>query len=78
MKIGKLELFYQTTDWKLLREEVLDFFHHECQHCLAKGKLTTEDLSVHHVNEVRLHPELAMSRYYVDEYGVRRPNLIPL
>ena len=77
IKANKVEQFYFTEDWKELRQDVLDFFHNECQECLAKGEYTRADC-VHHVNEVRHRPELALSRYYVDGKGMRQYNLVPL
>lgn len=73
----KIEQFYFTEDWKELREDVLDFFHHECQECLKNGTYTEADC-VHHVNEVRQRPELALSRYYIDTKGNKQHNLVPL
>lgn len=69
--------FYLSEDWKELREDVLETFHYECQECLKKGRYTKADC-VHHINEVRHRPDLALSRYYVDEKGQRQYNLIPL
>lgn len=74
----EVEKFYQTDDWKELRLVVLEFFHNECQHCLARGKVVTDELCVHHVNELRDRPELALSRWYTDEHGEKQPNLVPL
>ncbi len=86
----EVEKFYQTDEWKELKEEVLRYYHNECQECLKLGRLTTSErwieegkvktarLHVHHVNELRDHPELALSRWYIDEKGQRLPNLIPL
>lgn len=73
----KVEQFYYTEDWKELRAEVLEYFHNECQECLKRGEYTRADC-VHHVNEVRDRPDLALSRYYVDGRGIRQYNLIPL
>ena len=73
----RLEKFYATDDWRELREEVLEYFHFECQECLRKGNYTRADC-VHHVNEVRQRPDLALSRHYVDSKGIRQYNLIPL
>ena len=78
IKAGKVEQFYFSEEWKELRENVLEDFHNECQECLKHGKLTTSELCVHHVNEVRDRPDLALSRYYIDEKGERQFNLIPL
>lgn len=77
IRTNKVEKFYQTDDWRFLRTNVLEFFHYECQECLKKGRYTRADC-VHHVNEVRHRPDLALSRYYVDENGERQYNLIPL
>lgn len=77
IKENKIEKFYLSEDWKEKREKVLEFFHFECQECLKKGKYTEADC-VHHINEVRQHPELALSEYYVDEKGQTQYNLVPL
>jgi len=77
IRADKVEQFYYTEDWKELRAEVLEYFHNECQECLRKGNYTRADC-VHHVNEVRHRPDLALSRYYVDGRGIRQYNLIPL
>ncbi len=78
IKADNVELFYFTDDWKELRQDVLDDFHNECQECLKKGVVTTYDLCVHHVNELRHRPELSLSRYYIDNEGQTQPNLVPL
>lgn len=74
----KVEEFYQTDDWKELRADVLEEFHNECQECLKHGKLTTEELCVHHVNELKQRPDLALSKYYTDVEGNKQRQLIPL
>ena len=78
IEADKVEQFYFTDDWKELRQEVLEYFHNECQECLKQGKLTTDELCVHHINEVRDRPDLALSRYYTDIKGQQQHNLIPL
>ena len=78
IKADMVEQFYFTDDWKELRQDVLDDFHNECQECLKKGVVTTDELCVHHVNEVRHRPELALSRYFTDDKGQTQPNLVPL
>ena len=74
---GRVDKFYQTEDWKELRADVLEDFHNECQECLKRGTYTRADC-VHHVNEVRHRPDLALSRWFVDEHGNQQPNLLPL
>ena len=73
----KVHLFYQTEDWKECRADVLEELHNECQDCLKKGRYTRADC-VHHHNEVRHRPDLALSKYYTDEEGQRQRQLIPL
>ena len=73
----KIEQFYLSEDWRELREDVLDFYHNECQECLKKGTYTEADC-VHHVNEVRIRPDLALSRYFIDNKGNKQANLVPL
>ena len=73
----KVELFYLTDEWKNLRLDVLEDHHYECQECLKKGRYTRA-ICVHHHNEVRHRPDLALSRYYTDREGKKQKNLIPL
>ena len=73
----RLPEFYQTVEWKELRQAVLDDFHNECQRCLEKGNYTRADC-VHHVNEVRKRPDLALSRYFIDKDGNQQTQLLPL
>lgn len=73
----QIEKFYRTEDWRELRADVLEDFHNECQDCLKRGEYTRANC-VHHVNEVRHRPDLALSRWYVDEHGKQQPNLVPL
>lgn len=73
----EVEKFYFTENWKELREDVLEELHNECQECLKKGKYTKADC-VHHVNEVKVRPDLALSKYYIDQHGQKQRNLLPL
>ncbi len=77
IKADKIEQFYFSDDWKELREKVLEDNHYECQECLKRGIYTRADC-VHHHNEVRQRPDLALSRYYIDDKGQKQPNLVPL
>ena len=74
---NKIELFYQSEDWTELRQEVLDECHNECQECLKKGNYT-KAVCVHHVNEVKIRPDLALSKFYTDKDGNRQRQLVPL
>lgn len=73
----KLELFYKSDDWNELRNDVLDEMHHECSECLKRGRYTRA-VCVHHVNEVRKRPDLALNKYYIDGHGKQQRNLVPL
>ena len=77
IKADRIELFYLSDDWKELRLDVLEELHHECSECLKKGEYTRADC-VHHVNEVRVRPDLALSRFYIDDEGKQRRQLVPL
>ena len=77
IKEDKLYKFYKTDEWKQLRKEVLFVNHNECVMCRNKGIITMADC-VHHVQYVRKHPRLALSKTYVDDKGQRQVNLMPL
>ena len=73
----KLYKFYKSREWMALRDEVLFENHYECQHCLARGKYTRA-VMVHHVNEVRKRPDMALTKEYKDKSGTMIKNLVPL
>ena len=75
IKQNDLHRFYTWSEWLKLRGEVLDDDKHECQMCKAKGKYK-KATHVHHVNYLRLHPELALSKFYKDDEGNIKRNLI--
>lgn len=73
---NKLYRFYKSKEWVILKNKVLDEFHHECQWCKEKGKVSRAE-TVHHVQYVKTHPEFALCEFY--EYrGKQYRNLIPL
>ena len=80
----KLDLFYNSKYFRKVKAEVLKADHYECQRCKEHGKLTIvrQDLKrsgvVHHVQYVRKYPELALSKYYTDNKGLKQRNLITL
>lgn len=73
---NKLYKFYKCREWRQLSDAVMKENNYECQHCKARG-LHTAARSVHHVQWVRRHPRLALSRTYTYK-GVTYNNLIPL
>lgn len=68
--------FYVWGRWKQIRKQVLAMDHGECQRCREQHKYTAAT-TVHHVNYVRRHPEMALEVWY-EWNGVRKRNLISL
>ena len=52
--------FYNSRDWRELREVALERDHHECVWCREQGRVTTEDLEVDHIKELEFYPEFAL------------------
>lgn len=77
IKANRLELFYKCEEWIALRLEVLIENHYECSECLKRGRYTRADC-VHHVNEVRKRPDLALSKFFIDDEGKKQKQLVPL
>ena len=71
---GKIDDFYKSKYWRKLRKEVLKEQKEECQECLKLGKRTKAN-TVHHVQFVDKHPELALSKFYTYK-GKQYRNLI--
>lgn len=71
---GKIDDFYKSKYWRKLRKEVLKEQKEECQECLKLGKITKAN-TVHHVQFVDKHPELALSKFYTYK-GKQYRNLI--
>lgn len=76
IKENKLEKFYKWREWRELSEQIKKENKFECQLCKKRG-IHTPARSVHHVQWVRKHPRLAMSRTYTYN-GKEYVNLIPL
>ena len=74
----KLYAFYKCHAWLALRSEVMHDDHYECQHCMKRGIYTRADM-VHHVNEVRKRPDMALTKEYIDPITKeKKRNLISL
>lgn len=71
---GRIYRFYKCDEWLRLRNLVLEQAHNECEECRKRGKYTRAKV-VHHVNEVRDRPDLALSMWYTDAQGERHRNL---
>nr|DAQ35640.1 MAG TPA: HNH endonuclease bacteriophage, HNH Endonuclease, DNA.52A [Caudoviricetes sp.] len=67
--------FYVSPEWRHLRAEVLREQKNECQEHRKRGSYARAN-HVHHVNYLRNHPELALSKWYLDKLGILRRNLI--
>ena len=78
IKEDKLYKFYKTKQWLDLKQSILNKFRNECQECLKLGKYS-QARNVHHINEVKNRPDLALKEYYIDSStGETKRNLIPL
>ena len=75
IKHNDMSSFYTSKEWRRLRKEVLRTDKCECQVCKAKGYYAKAD-TVHHVNFIKLHPELALSKTYIDDEGNVKRQLI--
>lgn len=75
-KSRQMYKFYKSPEWIRLKEEVLREQHHECQICKAKGRYTPAD-TVHHIQYVKKHPRLALSKTYIYN-GKEHKNLIAI
>jgi len=78
MKLSKKETkaFYDSSEWRKLRKEVLKDYKHECQECKKRGRYT-KATHVHHMKHLDKYPELGLERAYT-ENGMEKVNLLPL
>jgi len=72
----RLHDFYTSSLWLNLRKEVLEEYKHECLQCKSRG-FYKKATHVHHVQYVRKHPRLALSKTYIFQ-GKEYKNLISL
>lgn len=76
---GEVWRFYKSREWLDLRGDILREQKGKCEWCRAKSPSVLRDAeTVHHMQHVRRHPELALSRWYVDGQGRRQKNLVAL
>jgi 5-methylcytosine-specific restriction endonuclease McrA len=69
--------FYTWKKWIKIRTAVLLTDKYECQDCKKQGRYTRAT-TVHHVNHVKAHPELALEINYIDVEGNEKRNLVSL
>lgn len=62
---GTSNRFYDWTEWKHVRREVLILDHNECQLCRLRHRVGPADL-VHHVRHLKDRPDLALSIFDPD------------
>lgn len=73
---GKVHRFYTCSEWLKVKAEVLEDDKRECQICKNKYKRYRRATLVHHHRHVKQHPELCLSKYYIDIQGSEQRNLI--
>lgn len=56
---GNTHYFYTSWTWRKKRKQILSRDNHECQECKKKGKFNKAD-TVHHIKELKEHPELGL------------------
>jgi 5-methylcytosine-specific restriction enzyme A len=61
IQTNNLMKFYKSKEWLQLRKEVLERDNYECQSCKRKGRYRKAK-NVHHIKEVKTHPELALDK----------------
>lgn len=72
---GKEREFYLSPEWDRLRREVLREDRYECQLCRAQGRYHRAEI-VHHINEIKHRPELALSMWEDRADGTKARNLM--
>lgn len=53
---AKRNEFYWSSDWRKMKRKVLARDHVECQVCKHQGKVTTDNLLVHHILTLEYYP----------------------
>lgn len=74
---GDTTPFYLCRAWRRVRRETLASDKYECQRCKQRG-IYTRATMVHHINPIKLRPDLALQRSYKDVEGRMKRNLISL
>jgi len=58
---NNIKAFYMNVVWRTVRAEILREQNNECQMCKSEG-LVEEATMVHHIKELKYHPELAVDK----------------
>lgn len=72
---NRLDIFYNSKYWRRFSKEVKREQNNECQICKSKGRYSPAKI-LHHVKHLKDRPDLAYSRYYIDENGVKQRQLL--
>lgn len=56
--------FYNSKRWRKVRKAVLQSDHHECQLCKTKYHRYRKADTVHHINHLKVRPDLALDATY--------------
>ncbi len=67
--------FYKSKQWRTLRAKALKRDHYECVLCKAEGKYHRAQ-NVHHIQEVKARPDLALSLENIECICIRHHNAI--
>ncbi len=59
-----------------IRDKIFKKYHNECTWCREQGKISKAE-TVHHIQWVKTHPELALQEFYTYK-GKQYRNLVPL
>lgn len=71
----KLIKFYKCKEWRRLRLKALRRDHYECVLCKADGKYHRAE-NVHHIQEVKQRPDLALTLGNIECICIKHHNLI--
>lgn len=71
---GSIHDFYADYYWRKIAHQVIEE-QKECQICKSKGRYS-RGVIAHHVNMLKVRPDLAYEKYYTDKYGKRHRNII--
>ena len=66
LEAGLEHEFYSWPEWRQLRPDVLTLDNRECQECKRRGRYA-KAVIVHHVQQLRDRPDLALSIYDGDQ-----------
>ena len=72
---NRLDIFYNSRYWRWFSHQVRKEQNNECQFCKSRGKYSRARIA-HHVKHLKERPDLAYSRYYIDENGVKHRQIL--